>query len=65
MTDKTHLEAFGVAISKPLSKTLVAAFTRSHRDPAVRPGDVVLLLKDEMERHLTEADDAAAQSDGP
>jgi len=65
VTDKTHLEAFAIGMSNPLASELVAIFTRGHRDPSVKATDVVLQLKEAMERHLTEGDHAAPRPDGP
>lgn len=65
MTDKTHLEAFAGGLSAPLATELVAIFARGHRDPSLKPTDVVLKLREAMERHLTEGDHAAPRPDGP
>lgn len=63
MTDSTHLEAFGAGVSKPLSRRLVAAFIEGHRDPTVKATDLVIKLKDLMDCHLREGDNATDRPD--
>jgi hypothetical protein len=61
MTDKTHLEEFEGGVSKALSKSLINTFIDCHRDPSVKPEDIVTRLKEQMEIALSEDADAASQ----
>lgn len=59
MTDKTYLEEFLDGVTDDLSKRLVDTFTSGHRDPEVKPTDLVLRLKEEMEAALPRSPNAS------